>query len=246
MSEWGSLLLLCSSHILIFKNIAKKTFCRWKGHHEKNSEHFSECQSVLLLCRHHILIFFDIMKNTIPLEASCWAEFKPLFRMSKFIIFVQLPYINFIKYNEKSFTVASVMTSRIYFIFQNDEVYYLYASAIHSISKISHKIHYRWKHPDEQNPKHISECRSALFLCSCHIYIFLDIRKNALPLEALWWAKFRPPIRMSKFIIFIQSTYINFLEYSKKCRTVRNFMMSRIQITFQNIEVFYFYAAATY
>ena len=75
---------------------------------------------------------------------------------------------------------------------------------------------------------------------------FLRYYEKCWPLETLWWVEFRPLIRMSKFIIFIQPTYINFLKYSEKSCTVRNFITSWILITFLNIEVFYFVAAAIY
>ena len=68
--------------------------------------------------------------------------------------------------------------------------------------------------------------------------------KNSLPLEASWWAEFRTPFRMSNFIIFMQLPYISFLKYFAKTVTAGNFIMSRIQNTFQNVEVCYFYAAA--
>ena len=58
--------------------------------------------------------------------------------------------------------------------------------------------------------------------------------------------KFRKYFRISKFITFIQPPYINFLKYYEKYVTVESVLMSRIQTTFQNVEVYYFYAAAMY
>ena len=78
----------------------------------------------------------------------------------------------FYKYLEKSFSIGSVMMSRIQNTFHNVEVYYFYAAAIYYFSKILWKILYRWKHHDEQNSEHFSERRSLFFLCSCYILIF--------------------------------------------------------------------------
>ena len=61
------------------------------------------------------------MQNGLPQEASRWAEFRTLLKISDYIIFKQPPYINFLKYFEKSFTVGSVMMSRIQTTFQNIE-----------------------------------------------------------------------------------------------------------------------------
>ena len=58
--------------------------------------------------------------------------------------------------------------------------------------------------------------------------------------------KFSKSFRISKFIIFIQPPYVNFLKYYEKSVTVESVLMSRIQTTFQNVEVYYFYAAASY
>ena len=139
------------------------------------------------------------MKNPLPLEASCWSECRPLFRMSTFIIFMQPQYDNFIKYYDKSFTSRSVMMRRIQNPLYNVEVYYL---------------------------------------CSCHILIFKDVMKKPSPLEASWWAEFRRHLGKSKFVIFMQPLYVNFLKYYKKCFTTGSVMRSRIQSTFQNIEFY--------
>ena len=52
--------------------------------------------------------------------------------------------------------------------------------------------------------------------------------------------KFRKRFRISKFITFIQPPYINFLKYYEKSVIVESVLMSRIQTTFQNVEVYYF------
>ena len=91
----------------------------------------SESRSLLFLCNRHILIFKNIMKSSLPLEASPWAEFKTPFRMVNFIIFMLLPYIRFLKYFEKSFTVGRFMMSRIQTTSRNVEVYYFCACAIY-------------------------------------------------------------------------------------------------------------------
>ena len=58
--------------------------------------------------------------------------------------------------------------------------------------------------------------------------------------------KFRKSFRISKFIIYMQPPYINFLKYYEKSATVESVLISRIQTTFQNVEVYYFYSAAMY
>ena len=52
------------------------------------------------------------MKNSLPHDAPWWAEFLTLFRMSKGIICLQPPYINFVRYYEKSLNIGSVMKFR--------------------------------------------------------------------------------------------------------------------------------------
>ena len=98
---------------------------------EQNSDDISESRSLLFLCIRHMLIFQNIMERPLPLEASIWAEFRALFRMSKFIIFMQPPYTNFQKCYEKSVTVESVLMSRIQTTFQSVEDYYFYAAAVY-------------------------------------------------------------------------------------------------------------------
>ena len=88
--------------------------------------------------------------------------------MSKGIICMQPPYINFVKYYE---------------------------------------VLYRWRRRYEQNSHH-----------------FQNVEDN----------------------YFMQPLYINFLRYHDKFFIVVIVMMSRILTTFQNVEVYYFYAAAMY
>ena len=64
------------------------------------------------------------MKNSFPSEALRWAEFRTFFRTSKFIIFMQPPYVNLVQCNEKSYTIGSDMMSRIQNTCQIVEVYY--------------------------------------------------------------------------------------------------------------------------
>ena len=101
-----------------FLKIFGKILYRWKRHDEPNSEHLSECRIILFVCSRHILILQNILKNPLRLEASWWAKSRTTFWMSKYIICMQPPYINFLKYYEKSFTVGSVMMSRIQNTFQ--------------------------------------------------------------------------------------------------------------------------------
>ena len=86
-----------STAIYCFSKILWKIHYRWMRHDEKNSDHFQKCRSLLFSCSRHILIFKNFMKNPLPLEASWWAKFRTLFRMSKFIIFMQPPYINLLR-----------------------------------------------------------------------------------------------------------------------------------------------------
>ena len=51
---------------------------------------------------------------------------------------------------------------------------------------------------------------------------------------------------MSKDIIFMQPPYSNFLWYYEKSINFGSFLMNRIPITFQNVEVYYFYAAVIF
>ena len=74
--------------IYLFSNILCKIRYLLKRNDEQNSEHFSECRRILFLCSRRILIFQNIMERRLPLEASLWAEFRTLFRMSKCIIFI--------------------------------------------------------------------------------------------------------------------------------------------------------------
>ena len=53
------------------------------------------------------------MKNPLPMEASWWADFRWLFRMSKIVISMQPPYTNSLKYYKEFFMIGSVMMSRI-------------------------------------------------------------------------------------------------------------------------------------
>ena len=48
---------------------------------------------------------------------------------------------------------------------------------------------------------------------------------------------------MSKGIIFMQPSYINFLRYYEKSITFGSYLMNRIQNTFQNVEVYYLYTS---
>ena len=57
-------------------------------------------------------------------------KFNKRFRISNFITCIQ-PYINFLKYYEKSVTVESVLMSSILTTFQNVEVYYFYTAAMY-------------------------------------------------------------------------------------------------------------------
>ena len=96
----------------------------------------------------------------------------------------------------------------------------------------------------EQNSDHCSECRSLLYFCNHYILIFWIIMKNPWPLEASWCAEFRTLVRMSKCIIFMHLPYTKFLRYHTKSIVVGSVLMSRIQNTFQIVQVHYFYAAA--
>ena len=97
-----------------------------------------------------------------------------------------------------------------------------------------------------------TEFRTLFRLSKCIIFKqppytnFLRYYGNYLPLEASWWAEFRPLSIMSKFIIFRHSSCINFLQYNEKSDTAGSVVMSTTQNTFQNVEVYYFYAAAMY
>ena len=66
-----------------------------KRHNEQNSENCSEHRSLLFLSSPHILIFKYIINHLLPLDASWWAEFRTIVRMSKYIIFRQPAYIHF-------------------------------------------------------------------------------------------------------------------------------------------------------
>ena len=140
------------------------------------------------------------MKNSLPYEAPWWAEFLTLFKMSKGIICMQPPYINFLRYYEKSITIGSFMINRIQKTCQNIEVYYFYSASISNFSQILWKILYIWKCLDEQNSENVEECRSLLHLCWIHILIF-------------------------------KQNY-------EKSFTAESILMSRIQTTFQNVEVY--------
>ena len=85
------------------------------------------------------LVFIKIMKNPAPLVASVWAEFRPLFIMSRFIIFMQPPYIDFLKYYEKCFAVGIVMMRRIQSTFQNVEDYYFMQTPLTNLLKYNDK-----------------------------------------------------------------------------------------------------------
>ena len=61
---------------------------------------FSECRRVLFLIICHILILFDIMNNPFYFGIRSVMKFRKRFRISKFITFIQPPYINFLKYYE--------------------------------------------------------------------------------------------------------------------------------------------------
>ena len=142
------------------------------------------------------------MKNPSPLDESWWAEFRRHFWKSKFVIFMQPSYVNFLKYYKKCFTTGSIMRSRIQSTFQNIEFYYFYSRHI-LIFYILWQILNRSKRLDEQNADHFSECRSLLFLCNRHMFIFKNIMKNLLPFAAQWWAEFTTFLRMSMYIIFM-------------------------------------------
>ena len=145
--------------------------------------------------------FQNIVKRSLPLEVSLLAEFRALFRMSKFIFFMQPPYTNFLKYYEISFTVGGDMWRRNQKTFQEVEVYYFYAAAKYSFSKIFRKILYLWKRLGEQNSDNFSDRRSLLF--------------------------------------FLQPQYDNFLKYYEKSFTAGSVMMRSIPNTFHNVEVYY-------
>ena len=102
---------------IVMKSRFQKTFWNIEGYY--------------FVCSCHVLIFYDIMKNPLPFEASWRAEFRTLFTMSKFIIFIQSPFTYFLKYYEKFFTIWSAMMNRVLNTFQNVERYYLYAAAIY-------------------------------------------------------------------------------------------------------------------
>ena len=151
---------------------------------------FFRMSKFIFWCSSHILNFYDITKNPLPLIASWRAQLRtlvrmskcinfmhlqyirPLFRMPKFIIFVLPPYIRFMKYYEKSFTVGSILMSRIQNTFHNVEMYYFYAAAIYKFSEIIWIILYRWKRHDKQNLFLYSEGLWVLFLCSCYTLNF--------------------------------------------------------------------------
>ena len=107
-----------------------------------------------------------------------WAEFRILFRISKFIIFMQAPYINLLRYHEKCFTAGSVIMSRIQNIYQSHKICYFYAAAIYKFSIILNKILYRGKRRDKQNWEHFSECRSIIFMQPPYI-IFLKYHEQS-------------------------------------------------------------------
>ena len=167
--------------------------------------------------------------------------------MSKFIIFTRLPYINFwqilwkilCRWKNRNGQSSKHFSEcwRLLFLCSH-QMFFFY--------KILWKILNRWKRHDEEKSFYFSECRSVVFLCSCHTLNFKNITKNHLPLKATWWAEFRTHFRMSMCIIFMQLPYINFLKYYETCFTVGNVLMSRIQTTDQNVEDYYFYAAAIY
>ena len=152
----------------------------------------------------------NIMNKPLSLEESWWADFRKLVRISKCIIFTQPPYTNFLIYYEKSFTFGSILMSRFQKTLKNVEGYYFYAGDIYLFSTILWKILCRWKHLDQLNSDHFSECRSLLCLRCRHVLIFYNIIKNPLPLEASWWAEFRTLFIMSKRINFTQPPYFNF------------------------------------
>ena len=109
------------------------------------------------------LFLKNIMKNSLPFEAQRWAEFRTLSRMSMYIIFMKPAYINFPKYYGKTFTVGSVIMSRIQSTFQNVEVYYFYAADIYQFSKILWNILYQWRRHVKENSENFSEDRRVLF-----------------------------------------------------------------------------------
>ena len=98
----------------------------------------------------------------------------------------------------------------------------------------------------EENSENFSDGPSVLFLCSRHILIFEDISKNLYLWKRAGEQNLDNFSERQSLLFFLQPQYDNFLKNYDKSFTGGSVMMHRIQNTFQNIEVYYFYAAAIY
>ena len=67
--------------------------------------------------------------------------------------------------------------------------------------------------------------------------------KHPLSFEASLWAEFNPLFRRLKCIIVMQPPLINCQRYCEKSFTFGCVLMSRIQTTFQKVEVYYLYSS---
>ena len=139
------------------------------------------------------------MKNPLPLEASWWAEFRPLFRMSKFIIFMQPPCINFPQYHERSVTVGCIVMSRIQNTFHNVEGYYFYAAAIFNFLRYCEKS-FTFGSVLMIRIRTTFQNVEVYYFYADPYTLFLKYYENPLSFEASLWVQFRTLLRMSKYI----------------------------------------------
>ena len=120
---------------------------------------------------------------------------------------------------------GSDLMSRIPMTFQNENISTTLWVIVENVHKQINTII-----PSRNN--FTNKCRTEIILTKMPSWSYLTYN-----------VKFISPFIMLKCIICMQPPYIKFLKYYEKSFAVGSVMIGRNQNTFQNVEVYYFYAA---